>query len=79
MKLPPLAMRPAFQARPWGGRLMKDLLGKDIPDGLVGESWEVSPHPAGLSRVALGPLEGRTLPDLAVEFGPRLLGERIVR
>lgn len=54
---------------------MKDLLGKDIPDGLVGESWEVSPHPAGLSRVAGGPLDGRTLPDLAAEHGPRLLGE----
>ena len=54
---------------------MKDLLGKDIPDGPVGESWEVSPHPSGLSRVAGGPLEGRTLPELAARFGARLLGE----
>jgi mannose-6-phosphate isomerase len=53
---------------------MKDLLGKDIPDGPVGESWEVSPHPNGLSRVANGPLEGSTLPELARDYGARLLG-----
>jgi len=77
VKLYPLKMRPVFQPRPWGGRLLKDLLGKDIPDGPVGESWEISPHPSGLSRVASGALEGRTLQELAREFGARLLGKAV--
>jgi mannose-6-phosphate isomerase len=77
--LPPLLMRPHYQPRPWGGRLLADLLGKDIPEGPVGESWEVSPHPSGLSRVASGPFEDRTLPGLADEFGARLLGEEVRR
>jgi len=77
VKLYPLKMRPVFQPRPWGGRLLKDLLDKDIPDGPVGESWEISPHPSGLSRVASGSLEGRNLQELARELGARLLGQAI--
>ena len=75
MKLYPLKMRPVFQPRPWGGRLLKDLLDKDIPDGPVGESWEVSTHPNGLSRIANGGLEGRTLQALTREFRARLVGK----
>jgi len=74
MTLYPMKMEPFYQERPWGGRRMKDLLGKNIPAGPIGESWEVSPHPGGLSRVANGPLKGRSLPELARLCGRELLG-----
>jgi mannose-6-phosphate isomerase len=74
----PLLMAPAIQARPWGGSRIRDLLGKEIPPGIdgaaVGESWEVSAHPNGLSRVANGPLSGRFLPELHALWGDLLTG-----
>jgi len=70
----PFKMAPAFQSRPWGGRAMKDRLGKNIPDGTIGESWEVSVHPNGLSHVANGPLAGQTLKQVVGQWGERLIG-----
>jgi mannose-6-phosphate isomerase len=58
----------------WGGRRLEALLRKDLPPGAaVGESWEVSDHPAGESRVANGPLRGRPLHDACLEWGGDLL------
>lgn len=78
MKLYPFKMLPAFQGRPWGGRAMKERLGKIIPDGAIGESWEISVHPHGLSRVANGPLEGQTLKELVGQWGAQLVGRAAV-
>jgi len=76
MKLFAFKTAPAFQDRPWGGRAMAERLGKDIPEGLVAESWEVSAHPSGVSRVSGGPLDGAPLDELVRKAGPDLLGAR---
>jgi len=70
----PLKMKPVFQERPWGGRSMKERLGKNLPAGTIGESWEVSVHPNGLSRVENGPCAGQTLKQLVEQWGARLIG-----
>ena len=64
MSLPPLVFEPRYWNRVWGGRALQHQFGRSIPDGLVGESWEVSAHPAHVSRVAEGPYAGRTLAEL---------------
>lgn len=74
MKIPPFATTPVFQPRPWGGRAMAERLGKRIPDGPIGESWEVSAHPNGVSRASGGPFDGMPLDELARRFGPDLMG-----
>ncbi|HVP19918.1 MAG TPA: type I phosphomannose isomerase catalytic subunit [Spirochaetia bacterium] len=79
MKVPVFKTAPVFQSRPWGGRAMADRLGKRIPDGLVGESWEVSAHPNGVSRVSGGPLDGTPLDELVRKAGADLLGPRTYR
>jgi mannose-6-phosphate isomerase len=75
----PLLMDPAIHAMPWGGTRLRDELGKIIPPELsqapVGESWEVSAHPNGVSRAANGPLAGMPLPEVLRSWGSRLLGE----
>jgi len=58
---------------------MADRLGKKIPDGLVGESWEISGHPNGVSRVSGGPLDGMPLDELTRRAGADLLGARAHR
>jgi mannose-6-phosphate isomerase len=77
MKIPPFATIPSFHARPWGGRAMADIVGKKIPDGPMGESWEVSAHPNGVSRVSGGPYDGTPLDELARAAGADLLGARV--
>ena len=61
----PLTFEPLFKERLWGGRRLAGFPGKVLPDGVnIGESWEVTDRPEGISVVANGPDRGRTLHDL---------------
>lgn len=64
----PLLMEGALVERPWGGRRIAELKGIDAA-APIGESWEVSTHPHGLSRVANGELAGRTLAEVHELWG----------
>ena len=77
MKLQAFKTEPVFQLRPWGGRAMAQRLGKKLPDGPIGESWEISAHPNGVSRVSGGPLDGIPLDELVRRAGAELLGARV--
>ena len=79
MRIAPFRTEPFFHVRPWGGRAMETDLGKSIPPGPVAESWEVSAHPNGVSRVGTGPFAGMGLDELARQAGPALVGERAHR
>ena len=68
----PLFLEPKAEYRVWGGRRLHDDLGRQLPDGTHGESWEIH----GDLRVAEGPALGRTLDSLVAEFGQQLLGSR---
>jgi mannose-6-phosphate isomerase len=74
-------MAPEIHAMPWGGTRIRDSLGKSIPPELdgqpIGESWEVSSHPNGVSRVANGPLAGLPLSEVVRSWGPLLMGKAV--
>ncbi len=72
----PLTFEPVFKSYPWGGRGLATRLGRKIPDGVVAESWEISAHAHGQTRVAAGPLAGRTLGEVAARLGEDLVGRR---
>ena len=72
----PLTFAPRFKDYLWGGRELERLFGRELPDGVIAESWEISGHPAGVSVVDSGQLAGRHLPGLVAEFGTRLVGRR---
>jgi len=72
----PLKMEPVFKERLWGGRRLAEVLGKPLPTGrAIGESWELADHPHGQSRVAEGPLAGRTLREVLQQDAEAVLGE----
>jgi mannose-6-phosphate isomerase len=48
---------------------------KDLPAGPIGESWDLSDHPRGMSVVAQGPLAGKTLRQLMETDAKSLVGE----
>ena len=61
----PLLLRPHYVAKPWGGRRLATLLGRtDLPDGPVGESWEVGSIDAWDAVVDGGPYDGRGLAEV---------------
>jgi mannose-6-phosphate isomerase len=83
MSLYALKFRPRLLPKMWGGRKLETVLGKSLPAGAIGESWELYDFPPGVvdesgswvsSEVAEGPLAGTTLHDLVKEFGRELLG-----
>ncbi len=78
--LPPLRFEPILKDRAWGGdRLAR--YGRAIPPGTpIGESWDLADLPEsienGRSRIAEGPLAGRTLATLRAERPQDVLGGR---
>lgn len=73
--LPPLTFLPQFKERIWGGRRLAEKFGKALlPGALIGESWEISDRPEGVSLVAEGPYAGYDLRWLMNHHGAELLG-----
>lgn len=74
--LPPLRFSPVLKPYTWGGRKLETVLGRELPPGVTAESWEISAHPNGPTRIAAGPLAGATLDELIERFGLDLVGRR---
>jgi mannose-6-phosphate isomerase len=67
----PLRMSPAFDPRPWGTHDLSPIYPNQRFEENIGESWLTGDH----CRVANGPLQGRSLAELSVQYGPDLIGE----
>ena len=77
MSFYPLLMAPSFrhgEETPWGGTMLRDLFMKDAPDGIVGESLEISDLPGHESLVANGVHAGKPLSRMAALWGKDLTG-----
>lgn len=71
MPLYPLLLQPALHTRVWGGRRLETVFHKPLPTPQpYGESWEMHDTAA----VANGPLAGRAVADVLVEYGHDLVG-----
>ncbi len=71
----PLILEPILLPKIWGGRGLERLFGRALPVGKkIGESWEVTDLPEGVSAVAAGAEAGRSLHDVVEAWGERLLG-----
>jgi mannose-6-phosphate isomerase len=70
----PLRFEPIYQYRLWGGRRLADLLTAPLPSGPIGEAWLLSDRVDHQSRVANGPLKGRTIAQLLEKFPQQMLG-----
>ena len=69
----PLVFTPVYQVLVWGGRRIARWR-TDLPEGPVGESWDLADHQRGMSVVAEGPLAGKTLRELTATCGRELVG-----
>lgn len=71
----PFLLRPAGKDYLWGGTRLKDDFSKKIDMSPLAETWECSTHPDGLSVVASGEYENRTLRDVLME-NPAYMGRK---
>jgi mannose-6-phosphate isomerase len=69
----PLAFQPMYQRLVWGGRRM-EAFRDDLPEGPIGESWELADHAKGMSIVRGGPLDGTSLHELLQRDPEALVG-----
>ena len=71
----PLRMQPVLMERVWGGRRLAELFGKTMAaNARIGESWELADLPSGRTRVADGPLAGKSLHEILQTHAEPLLG-----
>jgi mannose-6-phosphate isomerase len=69
----PLRFNTIYIEKPWGGRTLERFKGP-LPDGQIGETWDVSAQPDGISVVANGHLAGLGLDEVVQRRGRALLG-----
>src|SRR6186713_3096471 len=74
-ELYPFTFTPHFKERVWGGRNIERLYSKPLPPNqVIGESWEMTDRPEGVSVIANGRLAGKTLRWLMENHTGELLG-----
>ena len=73
----PLKFHPILKERLWGGQKLKTVLGKEIPNEITGESWEVSTVKDDVSIVSNGKLSGASLQELIDNDPEGLLGKGV--
>jgi mannose-6-phosphate isomerase len=70
----PLQFEPVLKDYIWGGRHLEEF-GREFPEsGPVAESWEISSHEDGMTKVRNGPFAGKTLQYVMDVLGVDLVG-----
>ncbi len=73
-KLSPVKLSPAFKDYIWGGTKLKTQYNKNSDLEIISESWELSAHPDGESKVLGGEFDGMTLGEYINACGRDILG-----
>jgi mannose-6-phosphate isomerase len=71
----PIVLQPLYMERPWGSRRLATRLGRQIPEGRIGEAWEVVDRPEAQSVVARGPFAGSDLHTLWTAHRREVFGD----
>lgn len=71
----PIKFTPVYKDYIWGGRYFEKFE-RELPDGILAESWELSCHRNGVSIAANGELEGKALPEIVKADPKNILGTK---
>lgn len=69
-----LKLKPACKSYLWGGSRLKTEYNKVYAGDILAETWELSCHPDGPSRIVNGTFADRTLREYISAMGSRVLG-----
>lgn len=69
----PLKFESVYKEKPWGNKLLTEFRG-DVPEGLIGESWDVSCQRDDMSIISNGEYKGMSLQELIDLKGSAVVG-----
>lgn len=69
-----LKLKPSCKDYLWGGHRLVDEYGKEYDGDILAETWELSCHPDGPSRIVNGSYAGMTLEEYIKAAGKEVLG-----
>ncbi len=72
----PIKFENLYYERIWGGKH----LGKfrnNVPEGKIGESWDIACHKNGTGKVENGELKGKTFDEIIEIYGEKLIGKAV--
>ena len=72
----PIRFENLYFEKIWGGRDFKAIR-DNLPEGNIGESWDIACHRHGVSIVINGYLKGQTLQEIIEEYGHDLVGSKV--
>lgn len=72
----PIKFENLYYSKIWGGRDF-EIFRNNLPEGDIGESWDIACHPHGTSVVKNGEYAGTRLDDLIRMLGHKLIGTEI--
>jgi mannose-6-phosphate isomerase len=72
----PLKFDHKYIEKIWGGTKLASFR-EALPEGQIGESWDISAQESGISVVQNGKLAGKSLKELAAMYPQQLLGEEV--
>ena len=72
----PIRFENLYYDKIWGGRDLEKFR-NNLPEGEIGESWDIACHPNGTGVVANGELKGTKFDELIKEYGHSLVGTEI--
>lgn len=72
----PIKFNTIYIHKPWGGRDLERYK-PDLPEGIIGETWDISSHPEGTNLVTNGRFKDMSLTQLIEQEGDNIVGSQI--
>ena len=72
----PIKFENLYYERIWGGKDLEKFR-DNVPEGVIGESWDIACHKNGTGKVVNGELKGKGFDEIIKEYGNKLLGNAI--
>lgn len=72
----PIRFENIYYDKIWGGRDLEEFR-TNLPEGDIGESWDIACHQNGTGIVANGELKGKSFTEIIEEFGHSLVGTKV--
>lgn len=72
----PIKFENLYYERIWGGKDFKKFR-NNVPEGVIGESWDVACHKNGTGKVENGNLKGKTFREVIDIYEEKVLGKKI--
>ena len=72
----PIKFENLYYERIWGGNDLAKFR-DNVPEGIIGESWDIACHKNGTGKVKNGRLKGKTFEEIIKLYGEKFLGSKI--